>query len=1084
MSDIDIGSFNPEPYPVVPDIQAILPIYMENMITMSGLVPMLPNGRIPKEHQVIASRYFVNSDVKALLLYHETGTGKTWVFALVARYYSKEKTFIKRSLVLCKSPTHINNIKGGLLIASSDLYDTPKGKSKRSRTIMTNKNLKDWFDFGSYASWCANVLREIEAEYGDLEHISIKRYVRKTFRNLLIIMDEFHNVTVKHGYNEIVDYGYHIKNLKSIKEDKTSDMEKSERVNNAMILRIILYIRDFGKDCKIIVGDATLANDNIESFKGHGIILLDYNERLKFVESDLKEMTLEKFNKFFYGKISRVEASSQKTVKVYPKPLRTEKVELEDKFTKKKRVVTVTYNPCYMSDFQEKYLKKVGPENKSFYRSKRIASLCVPPSGKGKIQDFYKTYVIEKDGDYILSDKIIDYLNSEGSGLEQKIKKLEIISAIYAKVMKILLDSYFYIKDSEGNLVPLGVITIYLPSVHDTGAIFLGLLLEEILGYSRFTRNDIGSVIEEDGRISISGKLSKKLRYALLTDSTPEATTTSSKNVLRSTDNFQGGYIRAVIISKSGGEGSSVLHGLAHIKPARPWSPGDDHQAESRIFRENSADDLISFIKESDRLLGTNYSAKYLDSEGRLKIRIYELNLVSKSGERQLGAITSASLKMKEETIRRIGNMASACAVDAICNKERNSKSSTYVPPYMKVSKQPTISDNVLAFMGSEILSKSDTYLDTHLGKEANALECMQHIVSMMSVDGTYAEAIALSSIDSYLAGKYVRDTYGNRFTRIRAGDYIGLSNGNEEMYSKIDVLRTTHVEKISIKKTYKSGQIAKKYGDYDAISLLSAIHSSNDSQSLVKHAIEVVYGKDKHDKEDFKICRRILKVLYMTVIPSFYPSAAYAYYLSNSQKKRERGAKPRFQVSVKLKYDGPISNPYENRNVIVNTFDAIPNTSSPSISNVIKSNKFSVYNVEEGEWEYPTQEGNQILFMAYMSLISAHYNRHIDLATMRMRKDDDTYFVYGVKVGNGPINIVNLVDNNFHHTGSKTIENLQSRKVYREVMRAIYPIDHYGIKQSRSLMKDLVDMYKFSPNSASDIIIDELEKMDMVIYF
>jgi len=165
-----------------------------------------------------------------------------------------------------------------------------------------------------------------------------------------------------------------------------------------------------------------------------------------------------------------------------------------------------------------------------------------------------------------------------------------------------------------------GPVFVFGENVEGSGIIAFGGCLEA-LGYSRFMENKSVFVKNKEDDTVCPGKtegnikpsFKPKLRYALYTGSNTENEISSMLELMNSSDNIDGDYIKVFVASHAGREGISVDSIRKEELIGPEWNEANTYQALSRGIRATSHDALFEREekRKMDEILKLKENAKF-----------------------------------------------------------------------------------------------------------------------------------------------------------------------------------------------------------------------------------------------------------------------------------------------------------------------------------------------------------------------------------------------------------------------------------------------------------------------------------------
>jgi superfamily II DNA or RNA helicase len=479
-------------------------------------------------HQQIISR-FISPYTKYsfLLLFHETGTGKTCSSIAVSEHIKQiilsDTKKYNKTLVFVKNDVLEQNFKRELsTVCGNDNYIVKNvNENSKAYTFRLNKLVDRYYDIVTFEKFLTDILEKSD------------EYIKVNFSNRLIIIDEAHSLRLKH------------------KKQSFSLYEQMHR-----FLHVV-------ENCRILLLTATPIWDKVNEIATLFNLGLPLDKQiptgsefdnLYFKKSELTQKGKIALREFFFGKVSflrsivtdiqRIEEGVTSPYTKYIKVFPTEVSGIQYQIIKK--------------SLEEDKKKDVGENQKSkiIYGQSLDASNFVFFDGTCSTEGFEKHVKKEKDK-YVLDEDTKNSINGSLDNLKQYSSKFE-----------------FIIRSALEN--PTELLFIYTPIVTGGGAILLGKILE-LFGY-KYVKS--GQSIKKDKNFAIiSSNVStssgtKQIEQLLARFNSPE--------------NKYGEYVQILIGSEKISHGVTLKNiRQIHILTSE-WNFSSIQQALGRAYRFES----------------------------------------------------------------------------------------------------------------------------------------------------------------------------------------------------------------------------------------------------------------------------------------------------------------------------------------------------------------------------------------------------------------------------------------------------------------------------------------------------------------
>ena len=594
-------------------------------------------GRYYK-HQLLIQRFL--QAYNDLLLFHDTGTGKSRILDLIGEYFRTNSKCtltgacgkIEKVLVLVRSDILKSEIESQIVKGCTDGTYNVEEYFPSSRKRAVRKKIEAWYEIVSYQKFARDLEKKDDATVRDL------------YSNTLIFFDEVHNIRVDNLDNK--------KKKKKQKKRFTEEIRKKR-----MVYDQIYRVFHLPRNVKRIIATATpMINDVREIGPIMNLIL---PENVQFpCDFPYETATLEDFEPYFRGRISYVRSLDTGIVihKVGIPVNEIPEYKYEKDFTPQIKVF-----PNYMSEFQnEAYLRAANPigsdrkKKKTFYHAERQAANFVYPCGTWGSKGFRKH--TEKLGNNY-------YPKPE---LKEAISNIEGIRKMSVKIANMI---------EIAEKVDNGNVYIYDNFVEASGAITIALCFQA-MGYEIF--NESQSVFRQRNPFDCPGGIEsketeihpdfkKKKRVGLFTGMTSESTFCAMKELLNSYENRHGEYLKVFITSPTGSEGISLRNVVSIHICSGDWKYATPHQAKSRAIRSTSHEDLLIEKQQLYKELGLD------PDSARIDVEVYYHIAVSRNTPAQsIDAYLYTLAEMKDRSIKRVQRLMKRLAIDSQIHYQRN----------------------------------------------------------------------------------------------------------------------------------------------------------------------------------------------------------------------------------------------------------------------------------------------------------------------------------------------------------------------------------------------------------------------------
>lgn len=540
----------------------------------------------PMNHQLFMARFLSQyTHYDKILVFHDVGAGKSCLASLVVETAKAQNEKLYSALFLVKNDKLQKNITNEIATICTDgkyIPDPIDAKtgipiSTEQRVARLNKNIRQNYSIETYEK-LAKQLKHLKDEF-----------IKQTFSNRIIIIDEIHNIRPQYKkedkldiYNEIWRLLHLVENCKIMIMTATPIRDNPIEIANIMNL-LLPYDKQFDVD--------TFIDD-----------YFDKNDDSLAVKQDMRD----DFKSKITGIVSYVRAMSSNVKKIYNGRVIKE-------FVIGKGVQHVLLQDCVMSKHQDKYYqealtsefeeKSENPEDEQeesgLYHLARNASMFVTPNGKyGKNID-QQWMIYKKDELPYPSSNLENYIKygKHNPSVEEKknmpdndtmLGNLRNLSVKFAGVIEHIINN------------PREKAFVYSNLVTGCGALLFSSILQ-IFGFKHvdIPKKDIDT---NDEKVMEHYKSKDKRQFLLITGDnfpTPKQTDllvnkiynyTGNKSKPGDVGNIYGDYIQVIIASNVASEGLSFKQSRQFHCLTPWWNNTVIYQAQGRVIRAFSHD--------------------------------------------------------------------------------------------------------------------------------------------------------------------------------------------------------------------------------------------------------------------------------------------------------------------------------------------------------------------------------------------------------------------------------------------------------------------------------------------------------------
>tara|TARA_Y100000389_G_scaffold197042_1_gene230903 strand:- start:2755 stop:5961 length:3207 start_codon:yes stop_codon:yes gene_type:complete len=498
-------------------------------------------NRMLLPHQQFLANY-INplTPYKGILIYHETGTGKTCTAVSIAENFKEIVNKYGKKITILSSesikPEFLKTIKSTdtPFKCTGDEYVKKIDKNTKTTPVqeskLMNEIINNYYEFKTYQTLgndIINIVKKFKKKTTSLQSISQKcvEIIKERYSNSVIIVDEAHNLRSKFG-NQSDIKTKNTNSGKSVAEKWIeSYIKKPEDVkidNNKVSHDIIDLIVEYADNLKLIFLTATPMFDNpieiiwlinkLIKVNRDPIKELDETEiftsTYKFKSEDAKQ----KFERALKGKVSYLRSGDPSKF-----PLRIE-------------------DPSFYttSELSNSHFNKI--QNTNFEKDSFMLSAAQLHNISWYSTETYNGLQAHFDVSLTSKPAIYEFRNKKGS------KNIFDDLQTYAPKVKTIID--FIEKMDDG--------IAFVFSKFIWSGILPVILALENMGYSQYREKNDNTNLLKTRKIQDAQK-----SYAIITSSPHFSYEKQEKivNALRSEENKYGKKIRVVLVSSSGGEG-------------------------------------------------------------------------------------------------------------------------------------------------------------------------------------------------------------------------------------------------------------------------------------------------------------------------------------------------------------------------------------------------------------------------------------------------------------------------------------------------------------------------------------------------
>ena len=626
-------------------------------------VAALTREDVPKRGQLFRHQTFIKRFMRQYdeqFIFHQTGTGKTCTTIGVVEYYKKiaeelaetlsdDTIPYKKAVVLVKGDNLANEFKTQLLCKCTDGdYITDAildSKNERQRKNNITRSVSRFYTITTYEKFAKQLFRMTDSQ------------LHNEFDHTIFIVDEVHNINkdltqTKFKIDKVTLNKYYY-NLET-KGGETREVIVTSRLIYDQLWRLFHTV--FPR--KVMLLSATPMINDVSEIGPRLNLLLAQDKQIPD-DTNFKTITLEEFKPYLQGIVSFVRQLDTGAVPVYRGKVIDATYDIDGENVKAQMVVYATkmaskqLKTYKLAESDPQALRPNSSTTDAFDDLKRQAANFTFPDGSTGTQGFEK-YVIEEGNQFRANDELYQWISV--------FKYLQALSNKYATIINAC-------KINKGNC------WCYSNYIVGSGAIVLGLCFEA-QGFERF--DEVRSIFADVGFRGIQDlcggnnkdknrkvRISKGLRYGLLTSKTTGPEAAALLEAFNSYENRHGEYIKAIIGSPVTRDGLNLANVLQIHLVGPGWNQAGSYQAISRAIRSTSHVDLLEEERERYRRRGKDPSKAYVN------IDVYRHASVDKDN-------TSIDIHMyeisekKDREIKRVVRMMKQCAVDCQVNYDRN----------------------------------------------------------------------------------------------------------------------------------------------------------------------------------------------------------------------------------------------------------------------------------------------------------------------------------------------------------------------------------------------------------------------------
>lgn len=562
-------------------------------------------------HQQFAANYInPSTPYKGLLVFHETGTGKTCTAVSIAENFKSFVKNNKKRIKIISSENVKNEFKKTIkstetkFKCTGDTYIKELGNNteltKEQQDSKLNDLISNYYDFTTYQNFGNNVLKQLK-NLNDISIESCKKFISNQYSDTVYIVDEVHNLRSKQSTSEERDTLQLWIDNYIIEKDITDKNQKVDK--NKISADAIDIVTRYAKNIRLVFLSATpmfdtpveiiwLVNmlirvneDTISELSEKEIFDSDYNFR--------SEESILKLRRAVRGKISYLRSGDPRKF-----PLR---IESEGMFTVSK-IKEEHHERIMNSDFPHLGFSIIQLHNVSWYAQNEQLN---------GLESHFNTSLKKNPTIYEFKAK------------SNVLNELD----IYAPKIKTILDAIEGMTD--------GIALIY--SKYVWGGIVPIMLALENIGYSQYSSKNTS------GKKLLKGSPEMQKMYSVIT-STPNICFEKQDTIIkvaRSKENKHGKRIKVILATPAGGEGID----LKNIRQVHILEPHYNYsQLEQVIGRAIRTDSHID-LDDDKRNCTVFYHVTKHSKEYGVEKEIYDLALKKRKG------IHSVRKLLQEESV-------------------------------------------------------------------------------------------------------------------------------------------------------------------------------------------------------------------------------------------------------------------------------------------------------------------------------------------------------------------------------------------------------------------------------------------------
>ena len=513
------------------------------------------------------------SPYTSLLLFHETGTGKTGAAVAIAEankmaYASKDN----RIVVLVKNSTIADNFRselakemfsGDSYISQDDRNALIGGNAAKQREVKyrLTRKIRDTYEFITFGTFTNRVLGMPSKSKGEkTRKRGPKKAVISDLNHRVIIIDEIHNITRTETYKALMDV---LKNSIGTKIILLTATPAFDRISEIPLIINLLQ-----------QPNGPFIENTKDMFTQKDLGFLGKGSQIKpaFSIPFITPKGTDTIKKFTKGKISYLKMGFKNFPKVN---------QMGSHLTDKEGSIKVS--KCQMSNHQykatlEAIKKDVQSERRDVgYKKTSDAATLTFPDGSFGSSGFDKN---TKDG---------KFTKETAKALKDNLKEY---SCKFDKIIK-------NVKEAKG---PVFIFSEYV----NKGGIELLTMVLELHGFAKY------------------GSSSSRPKYTILEGKVPELTRQKYLKTFNSFENRKGNLISILLGSPALSEGITLKNvRQVHILEP-PWNMSTVEQVKGRAIRNYSHEDLLKEDREVKLFLYASTSPKKEPTIDEVKYRICE----------------------------------------------------------------------------------------------------------------------------------------------------------------------------------------------------------------------------------------------------------------------------------------------------------------------------------------------------------------------------------------------------------------------------------------------------------------------------